>query len=135
TSPRMTYAMARDASLPAWFGHVHERYRTPANSVLFFGALALVLALWGSFVWLAAMSAFVRVAIYMVCIGAMPRLRRQFAGAAAYRVPGGWAIPVVAFGVCGLLLTQVSAVSVGVTAAFLLVGALQYRITRHHSSA
>ena len=126
TSPRMTYAMARDETLPAWFGHVHARYLTPANSILFFGALALVLALWGSFVWLAAMSALVRVLIYMVCIGAMPRLRRRFAGQAAYRVPGGWTIPVLAFAVCGLLLTQVSMVSVAVTAAFLLVGALQF---------
>ena len=130
TSPRMTYTMARDDTMPAWFAHVHDRYRTPANSIIFFGALALVLALWGSFVWLAAMSALVRVLIYMVCIGAMPRLRARFASVSAYRVPGGWTIPVVAFAVCGLLLTQVSAVSVGVTAAFAALGALQYWLVR-----
>ena len=102
--------------------------------MLFFGALALVLALWGSFVWLAAMSAFVRVAIYMVCIGAMPRLRRRRSVPGAYRVPGGWTVPALAFVVCALLLTQVSIVSVAVTGAFLLAGALQYRLVRHHSS-
>ena len=135
TSPRMTYAMARDATLPAWFGRVHARYLTPANSVLFFGALALVLALWGSFVWLAAMSAFVRVAIYMVCIGTMPRLRARFGGTtSAYRVPGGWTIPAFAFLVCGLLLTQVSAVSIGVTAAFAVLGAVQYRHARRSAA-
>ena len=131
----MTYAMARDATLPAWFGRVHARYLTPANSVLFFGALALVLALWGSFVWLAAMSAFVRVAIYMVCIGTMPRLRARFGGTtSAYRVPGGWTIPAFAFLVCGLLLTQVSAVSIGVTAAFAVLGAVQYRHARRSAA-
>ncbi len=126
TSPRMTYTLARDGTMPAWFARVHDGYRTPANSIVFFGALALVLALWGSFVWLAAMSALVRVLIYMVCIGAMPRLRTRFGRTSVFRVPGGWAVPVLAFAVCGLLLTQVSAVSVGVTAGFAALGALQY---------
>lgn len=130
TSPRMTYTLARDNTMPAWFARVHDEYKTPANSIIFFGALALVLALWGSFIWLAAMSALVRVLIYMVCIGAMPQLRARFGSATAYRVPGGWAVPVVAFAVCGLLLTQVSAVSVGVTAAFAALGAIQYWFVR-----
>ncbi len=134
TSPRMTYTLARDNTMPAWFARVHGEYKTPANSIVFFGALALVLALWGSFIWLAAMSALVRVLIYMVCIGAMPRLRARFGSATAYRVPGGWAVPVLAFAVCGLLLTQVSAVSVGVTAAFAALGALQFWFVRRVGS-
>ncbi|MEX0900979.1 MAG: APC family permease [Gammaproteobacteria bacterium] len=130
TSPRMTYTLARDNTMPVWFARVHEDYKTPANSIIFFGALALVLALWGSFVWLAAMSALVRVLIYMVCIGAMPRLRARFGSESNYRVPGGWAIPVLAFAVCGLLLTQVNVASVGLTVAFAALGAIQYWFVR-----
>ena len=130
TSPRLTYALARDGAMPAWFARVHPRYHTPVNSIVFYGAIAFMLSVGGSFLWLAAMSALVRVLIYMACIGAMPRLRRSHAVEGAYRVPGGWAIPALAFAVCALLLTQVSALSVGVTVAFVLLGALQYSWAR-----
>jgi amino acid transporter len=78
SAPRMTYALARDGSLPAWFGEVHPSTRTPMKSIVFFSVLVFLLGVYGSFVWLAAMSALVRVLIYMACIGAMPRLRRRF---------------------------------------------------------
>lgn len=127
TAPRLTYSLAREKSLPAWFGQVHATYRTPHRSILFFGALVFGLAAYGSFVWLAAMSALVRVLIYMVCIGAMPKLRRAFdPSSEGYRAPGGWAIPVGAFAVCGILLTQVSLDSILVTALFLLAGGALY---------
>ena len=135
TSPRLTYALARDGTLPAWFGRVHARWHTPANSIVFYGVLAFALSVGGSFLWLAAMSAFVRVALYMACIASMPRLRRVAATPDAYVVPGGWAIPVAAFAVCALLLTQVSLLSVAVTAGFVALGALQYRRARRQSAS
>jgi amino acid transporter len=36
-----------DHLLPAWFGKVHPRYRTPVNSTLFVGAMILTLGLLG----------------------------------------------------------------------------------------
>lgn len=132
SAPRLTYALARDGNFPAWFGRVHPEYRTPANSIVFFTALTLLLSVLGSFVWLAAMSALVRVLIYMACIGAMPRLRAQPAddGSAGFRLPGGWLIPVVAFAACGLLLIQISLQSVLATALVLAVGAAIYWVVR-----
>lgn len=127
TAPRLTYSLARDGSLPGWLGEVHARYRTPAHSVVFFGVLVFVLAVYGGFVWLAAMSALVRVLIYMACIASMPRLRRQYAREAGrFRLPGGWLIPVLAFVISGLLLLQVEPASLLVTAAFLLAGSMLY---------
>ncbi|MCA1799497.1 MAG: APC family permease [Xanthomonadaceae bacterium] len=131
TAPRLTYALARDGTLPAWLGEVHPRFRTPVNSILFFAVLAFALAVYGSFLWLAAMSALVRVLIYMACIASMPRLRRQFgAEASSFRMPGGWTIPAGAFLVCGLLLVKVSVSAVAVTASFLAVGAVIYWLMR-----
>lgn len=131
TAPRLTYSLAREGGLPNWFSEVHPYHRTPANSVLFLAALVFVLAVYGSFVWLAAMSALVRVLIYMGCIAAMPKLRRRHGGHAdAFRTPGGWIIPICAFVVCGLLLTQVSLRSVAVTAVFLLAGSVLYYAVR-----
>lgn len=127
TAPRLTYSMAREGGLPAWFGKVHSRYHTPAHSVVFFAILVFALAVYGSFVWLAAMSALVRVLIYMACIASMPRLRRKFGDLPErFRLPGGWVIPFIAFSVSALLLMRVQAISVAVTALFLLAGALLY---------
>jgi amino acid transporter len=131
TAPRLTYALAREGSLPAWFGKVHPTARTPVQSIVFFAVLVFALAVYGSFFWLAAMSALVRVLIYMACIGAMPRLRAHFGKAPGYfRVPGGWVTAAAAFLVSGLLLVQVQLDAVLVTAAFLLAGAVIYWLAR-----
>ncbi|MFU8822139.1 MAG: APC family permease [Gammaproteobacteria bacterium] len=131
SAPRMTYALARDGSLPAWFGQVHPSTRTPMQSIIFFSVLVFLLGVYGSFVWLAAMSALVRVLIYMACIGAMPRLRRRFGDSpGSFRVPGGWVTAAGAFVVSGLLLLQVRLDAVLVTGAFLLAGAVLYWLVR-----
>lgn len=136
TAPRLTYALAREGSLPAWLGKVHPVARTPAHSIMFYSLLVFLLGIYGSFVWLAAMSALVRVLIYMACIAAMPRLRRRFGAApGSFRVPGGWFTAAGAFGVSGLLLVQVRLDAVLVTAAFLLAGAVLYRVVRRTRGA
>ena len=124
TAPRLTYALARDGSLPAWLGQVHPHSHTPAASIVFYAVLVFGLAVYGSFFWLAAMSALVRVLIYMACIGAMPRLRRQLGDTpGAFRVTGGWVTAAGAFGVSALLLLQVRPDAVLVTGLVLLAGA------------
>jgi len=64
----------------------------------------------------------------------MPRLRKRHGHQAdAFRTPGGWTVPVGAFLVCGLLLTQVSAQSVMVTAAFLIAGTALFWLVRQRA--
>lgn len=131
TAPRMTYALAREGSLPAWFGAVHPTYRTPANSIIFYAVLVFALAAYGTFLWLAAISALTRVLIYMVCIGAIPRLRGRFGRIPdRFRLPWGYTIPIAAFVVCAWLLSSVQLHAVLVTALFLVVGGLLYFLVR-----
>jgi amino acid transporter len=73
-STRITYALGRDGLAPAWFGRVHARFATPANSILFMGALIAALALSGSFVWLAVVSTLARMFVYALAIAALPKL-------------------------------------------------------------
>ena len=40
---RMLFALAEHGELPAFFGRIHPRYRTPANAILFTSAVALAL--------------------------------------------------------------------------------------------
>ena len=127
STPRMTYTLARDGSLPAWFGTVHPRYETPANSVVFYGVFAFLLAAFGTFAWLAAMNVLVRVLMYLLSIAAIPILRRRFQHAPdAFVLRGGYTIPVIAVVFCLWLLTQVSLDSYIVTGALLAFGLLLY---------
>lgn len=73
---RTTYAMGRDGLLPAWFGRVSARYATPANSILFMGGLIAILALTGSFVWLAVVSTLARMFVYSISIASLAKGER-----------------------------------------------------------
>ena len=135
STPRMTYTLARDGGLPAWFGEVHPRFRTPANSVIFLGAIVFLLSVVGKFAWLAGMSAVVRLLIYLVCIGALPHLRRKYANAAGQkRLPGGWTLPIISIAVCVWLLTQITLNGALVTAAFLAIGGVLYLWRKQHTT-
>jgi amino acid transporter len=68
---RTTYAMGRDGLLPGWFGGVSARFATPANSIAFMGALIALLALSGSFVWLAVVSTLARMFVYSISIASL----------------------------------------------------------------
>ena len=132
STPRITYALALEGALPAWFGQVSGRFGTPAVSILVFGVIAFLLAAGGSFVWLAGLSVLVRVCIYVGCIAAMPALRRRVASTAgSMRLPGGFAIPALAVVICLALLTQVKPQDYAVTALMLGVGSVLYALARH----
>ncbi|HYD36710.1 MAG TPA: APC family permease [Allosphingosinicella sp.] len=89
---RTSYAMGRDGLLPAWFGRVSARFATPANSVAFMGALIALLALSGSFVWLAVVSTLARMFVYSISIASLAKGERP--GAAL------WIMIVAAIAVC-----------------------------------
>jgi amino acid transporter len=75
---RTIFALAENGDLPRWFGKVHAEYRTPANAILFCAALALILALTGSFVALAAVSAIARLVMYLaVCMATLVLRKRD----------------------------------------------------------
>jgi APA family basic amino acid/polyamine antiporter len=95
---RTTYAMARDGLLPAWFGRVSPRYATPGNSILFMGALIALLALSGSFVWLAVVSTLARMFVYAISIASLGRGERPRAWL--------WAAMAAAIAVCAWAAAQ-----------------------------
>jgi len=97
---RMLFALAEHRELPAFFGRIHPRFRTPANAILFTSAVALALALTGSFVKLAVVSALARLVTYTGVSTATLRLRSpKFAGTVApatFVAPLCPVVPVVA---------------------------------------
>jgi basic amino acid/polyamine antiporter, APA family len=97
---RMLFALAEHGELPAFFGRIHPRYRTPANAVLFTSVVAVVLALTGSFAKLAVVSALARLVMYVGVSAATLRLRSsRYAGAvkpATFVAPLGPLVPAIA---------------------------------------
>jgi amino acid transporter len=132
--PRITYRLALDGNLPPWFGTVHPSYKTPVWSIVFYGTACFFVAASGSFVWLAGLSVLTRVPLYLVCIGAIPRLKNRFGNTpGALRLPGGHVVPVLAALVCVGLLTQVKALAYVSAGGFLAVGSVLY-VAAHRSS-
>lgn len=95
--PRYLLALARDGYGPRFVSRIHPRFRTPAAAVTLQTAIALPLALSGTFFALAELSVVARLASYMGTAAAVPVLRRKLAGMKpTIRLPGGPWIPVAA---------------------------------------
>jgi amino acid transporter len=97
---RMLFALAEHGELPAFFGRIHPRFRTPANAVLFTSMVALLMGITGSFATIAVVSALARLVTYTGACAATLRLRSpQFAGIvkpATFIAPLGPVVPIVA---------------------------------------
>lgn len=122
SSTRLTYALSLEKSLPKWFGEVHPKFLTPANSVIFFGVSAFLLSAFGSFTALAAMTVLSRLFLYIMSCAAIPKLRSQFQGPGKFILSGGYIIPVLGILACLWLMLQVSERSIWMTAIFIGIG-------------
>jgi len=130
TAPRMTYAMANMGTMPAWFGKVSPRFQTPVNSILFYAVIAVLLALSGSFIWLAVVSTLARLLTYILSIAALPILERKMPSIEGqFRLYGGYLIPVLGFVLCLWLVTYASQTAWLTTIFFFLLGSALYFIT------
>ncbi len=131
--PRLTFALAEQRLLPDWFSEVNPRYSSPANSVVFLGGLALILALSGSFVLLAVATSLTRLIAYSVCIAALPVVKQKAAveaEAGEFRLPGGYTIPVLAFLLCLWVISHSPLDSWLITGGLLIVGLIPYFLTQ-----
>ena len=142
---RTIFALAENGDLPRWFGKVHPEYRTPSNAILFCAALALVLALSGSFVTLAAVSAIARLVMYLaVCLSTLVLRKRdreiaaqvgahfsdplQAVAPSKFTVPLGPVIPAVASVVALTILAGATNAQLTSGVAALAAGAILYVI-------
>lgn len=125
STPRVTYALAEERTLPRWFASVSPRWHTPANSILFMGLVGGALALSGSFVWLAVVSTLARLFVYAASIAALPAARRAVGRTTGY---GLAALMLGGLLVCAWAAAQSEFRSWAMLAALLAVGALLYAL-------
>lgn len=131
STSRISYQLGLAGYLPDWFARVHPRHATPANSVVFYALVSLLLAATGSFAWLAVLSVFTRLLVYAACISSLPAAeRRAPSGEGGWRLAGGWWLRALALLSCAGLALQVSLASVLATGGLLLVGSGLFLLAR-----
>jgi len=132
TGSRTIFALAENGDLPRWFARVHPIHQTPSNAILFTSAVALTLALTGSFVTLAAVSAVARLVMYLaVCTATLVLRRRQpdaQMGPAQFTAPLGPVVPVLACVVALSILAGASTQQLLMGGYALIAGAVLFAI-------
>jgi amino acid transporter len=126
-TPRVTYALAEQGSLPRWFGTISAVHATPANSVLFMGLAGIALGVTGSFVWLAVVSTLARLFVYALCIAALPKAERPG--------PGVWALIAAGLAVCAWAAAQSRWDAWAMLAGLVAAGFLLYFIARRQAGS
>lgn len=104
--PRSGAALAHDGLLPKRIGRT-SRFGTPYLAILITAVLALLLALSGSFVKLAAISVVARFAEYLpTCLAVLVLRYKRRDLVRTFYVPFGPIIPLLGIGIIGWLLTK-----------------------------
>ncbi|TSI15027.1 APC family permease [Brevibacterium aurantiacum] len=90
-SSRLMWAMAVAGMLPAWFGKLHPKYRTPINSIIFIGILSALAPFLGSAAlgWIVdAGSPAIVIAYFLVSVGFIILRKREPAMGRPLRIGG-----------------------------------------------
>ncbi len=124
---RTTYAMGRDGLLPGWFARVSGQFATPVNSILCMGAFVALLALSGSFAWLAVVSTLARLVVYSIGIAALPRIERP--------PPIWWGLILAGLALCLWIALQSAWSSWQVLLLLIVAGTLLFAIARRQASS
>ncbi len=129
--PRYLYALSADGYGPAFLSRVHPRFRTPAAAVLVTATIALALALTGSFVQLALLSAVARLCTYIGTSASLLVLQDRFRDRPdALKLPGGKLIPLGALLLSLALIASAGLNNLVAAAVAVAVGAVIYQFRR-----
>jgi APA family basic amino acid/polyamine antiporter len=124
---RVFFTMSRDGLLPRFFGQVHEKFRTPFKTNLFFMVFVSVFAGFvpvsdlGHMVSIGTLFAFV-----LVCVGIMIMRKRMPDAPRAFKTPWVPFVPILGILVCVYLMYALPAESWARLAIWLGIGLLIY---------
>jgi amino acid transporter len=135
-TPRILFAMGERGELPRLLARVHPRFHTPDVAVTANSAVALGLALYGSFADTATLSVVTRLAIFALTCAALPVLRRREPAAPpGFRLPGGPAFAAAGIAFCLWLLATRSSHQIWQLLLILAAGFLLRGLARPRPAA
>jgi basic amino acid/polyamine antiporter, APA family len=128
SSPRILFAFGRDGVLPAWFAHVHPRYRSPDVAIITYAVVAFAFSLSSTFEGLAVMSNIAVLLLYILCCAAAWELMRRNvrADGEPFTVPGAKIFPIAAIIVIVWILAHATAKEFAVAAIVLVIASGLY---------
>ncbi len=130
SSPRMIFAFGRDGALPAWFAHVHPRYRSPDVAIITYAVLAFSLSVSGTFEQLAVLSNVAVLLMYLLCCAACWFLvqRDIRADGPPFNFPGMKIVPALAIVAIIWILAHATVREFAVTGILLALASVVYLI-------
>jgi basic amino acid/polyamine antiporter, APA family len=112
SSPRIIFAFGRDGALPAFFAHVHPKYRSPDVAIVTYAMIAFVLSITGTFERLAVLSNVAVLLMYLLCCAAcwflVQRDIRIDTTGPGFNFPGMKIVPVLSIAAIAWILGQAS---------------------------
>lgn len=99
STPRMLFAFARDGWLPRMLGRLHERTNAPHASIICYAAIAIGLALTGTFAELAVLSTLTVAVLYILGCGASWLLSRRGVAEAGVPLKFPWLFAAMVVGI------------------------------------
>ncbi|HJQ52393.1 MAG TPA: amino acid permease [Gemmatimonadaceae bacterium] len=133
--PRVFYSMSRDGLLPAVFGKVHPRFKTPYVTTILTGVVAAFFAgifpigLLGELVSIGTLLAFV-----IVCAGVIVLRYRQPNLARPFRTPMVPLVPILGILICGYMMSSLPGATWERLIVWMVIGLIIYfSYSRSHS--
>jgi len=128
-SPRILYSMGEKRELPALFGRVHPRFRTPHVAILVYAAAGLGFAAYGSFAANATLAAIVRLVTYGLVAAGLLVFRRRALEPPGFRLPMAGIIAPLALAFCVWLLSTRTFTQAWILLAMMAVGAALWLVS------
>ena len=128
---RMLYALSIGRPAYGWLSRVHERFRTPLVAISVHVAIAIPMAIAGSFATLVLLSTVARMTTYLVTCAAVPRLGKR--GDGTFRIP--LAVAILGIAISVLLFATLQWVHLVAALVAIALGALLYMIGRRRAEA
>jgi amino acid transporter len=128
----MIFAFGRDGALPAFFAHVHPRYRSPDVAIVTYAVLAFSLSVTGTFEQLAVLSNVAVLLMYLLCCaGCWFLVQRDVRGdpaSAGFNFPGMKIVPALAIIAIIWILSHATAREFAVNGILLALASVVYLI-------
>jgi amino acid transporter len=134
-NPRCMYALAEQGQLPRSLAAIHPRFRTPAVAIIVYSALCFLMAIFGSFKYLAIVASSATLLLYGSCMLGLLRLRSRGVARAGkpFIVRGGPVVPIVVTLLIGGMLASLDWKELGAALVVIVVAATVYGVALKRS--